>query len=169
MTVIICLLRIKEEQTLTLPVTISVLVLFGHRCSSVSSVLHLRMPSKRTVREGERFKCPYPGCKRSFAELWRLKVHYRAPPDVRGSGKERGHGQELSHCPQCGARLLPGKHHIQCSGARAKRAEVRGFPFDAICTCAAPEHCCPHCNGRSRTARTRIIFHSGDAAIKNLG
>lgn len=88
------------------------------------------MPSKRTVRDGERFKCPYPGCKRSFAELWRLKVHYRAPPDVRGSGKERGHGQELSHCPQCGARLLPGKHHIQCSAARAKRAEVRPVLLD---------------------------------------
>eukprot|EP00892_Ulva_mutabilis_P001359 jgi/Ulvmu1/11223/UM072_0060.1 len=82
------------------------------------------MPSKRIVRDGERFKCPYPGCKRSFAELWRLKVHYRAPPDVRGSGKERGHGQELSHCPHCSARLLPGKHHIQCSAARAKRAEA---------------------------------------------
>lgn len=27
------------------------------------------------------------GCNRSFAELWRLKVHYRAPPDIRGSGK----------------------------------------------------------------------------------
>jgi hypothetical protein len=25
----------------------------------------------------ERYFCPYPGCKRSFAELWRLKVHYR--------------------------------------------------------------------------------------------
>lgn len=24
-----------------------------------------------------RFYCPFPGCKRSFAELWRLKVHYR--------------------------------------------------------------------------------------------
>jgi hypothetical protein len=82
------------------------------------------MPNRRTVREGERFKCPYPGCKRSFAELWRLKVHYRAPPDVRGSGKERGHGQELAQCPQCGARLLPGKHHIQCSGTRPKRTEV---------------------------------------------
>jgi hypothetical protein len=64
------------------------------------------MPNRRTVREGERFKCPYPGCKRSFAELWRLKVHYRAPPDVRGSGKERGHGQELAQ------------------GTRPKRTEV---------------------------------------------
>jgi hypothetical protein len=25
----------------------------------------------------ERYFCPFPGCKRSFAELWRLKVHYR--------------------------------------------------------------------------------------------
>lgn len=25
----------------------------------------------------ERYYCPYPNCKRSFAELWRLKVHYR--------------------------------------------------------------------------------------------
>ena len=23
----------------------------------------------------DRFYCPYPGCTRSFAELWRLKVH----------------------------------------------------------------------------------------------
>lgn len=25
----------------------------------------------------DRFYCPFPGCRRSFAELWRLKVHYR--------------------------------------------------------------------------------------------
>jgi hypothetical protein len=25
----------------------------------------------------QRYCCPYPGCKRSFAELWRLKVHFR--------------------------------------------------------------------------------------------
>lgn len=31
-----------------------------------------------TISESsERYYCPYPGCKRSFAELWRLKVHYR--------------------------------------------------------------------------------------------
>ena len=83
------------------------------------------MPKSKKLREGERFKCPYPGCKRSFAELWRLKVHYRAPPDVRGSGKERGHGQELSHCPLCDAKLMPGKHHIQCTGSKAQSAQVR--------------------------------------------
>lgn len=86
------------------------------------------MPKSKKLREGERFKCPYPGCKRSFAELWRLKVHYRAPPDVRGSGKERGHGQELSHCPLCDAKLMPGKHHIQCTGSRAKTAQVGAVP-----------------------------------------
>lgn len=28
-------------------------------------------------RDPDRFYCPFPKCKRSFAELWRLKVHYR--------------------------------------------------------------------------------------------
>ena len=61
------------------------------------------------------FYCPHPGCSRSFAELWRLKVHFRAPPDERGSGKERGHGTELKFCPQCGKELKPGKHHVGCA------------------------------------------------------
>lgn len=79
----------------------------------------------------DRYFCPYPGCKRSFAELWRLKVHYRAPPDIRGSGKERGHGTELTHCPKCGKGLKPGKHHVGCSGGKAgsrqsKRAKLAG-------------------------------------------
>lgn len=59
------------------------------------------------------------GCNRSFAELWRLKVHYRAPPDVRGSGKERGHGTELKWCPKCGKDLKPGKHHVGCSAGKS--------------------------------------------------
>jgi hypothetical protein len=87
----------------------------------------------QSISGSERYFCPFPGCKRSFAELWRLKVHYRcacrqihrvsthlkflrgptdtsessinchlrrAPPDIRGSGKERGHGTELTHCPK---------------------------------------------------------------------
>lgn len=29
----------------------------------------------------------------------------RAPPNVRGSGKERGHGMRLDHCPKCNAVL----------------------------------------------------------------
>ncbi len=59
------------------------------------------------------------GCNRSFAELWRLKVHFRAPPDVRGSGKERGHGTELQFCPKCGKDLRPGKHHVGCSAGKS--------------------------------------------------
>lgn len=70
-------------------------------------------------KDEDRFYCPYPGCTRSFAELWRLKVHYRAPPDVRGSGKERGHGTELQFCPKCGKELKPGKHHVGCFAGRA--------------------------------------------------
>ena len=69
-------------------------------------------------KDEDRFYCPYPGCTRSFAELWRLKVHYRAPPDVRGSGKERGHGTELQFCPKCGKELKPGKHHVGCFAGR---------------------------------------------------
>lgn len=65
------------------------------------------------------FYCPHPGCSRSFAELWRLKVHFRAPPDVRGSGKERGHGTELKFCPKCGKELKPGKHHVGCAGGKS--------------------------------------------------
>jgi hypothetical protein len=63
----------------------------------------------------------HPGCNRSFAELWRLKVHYRAPPDVRGSGKERGHGTELAFCPKCQKDLKPGKHHVGCSAGKSTR------------------------------------------------
>lgn len=58
------------------------------------------------------------GCNRSFAELWRLKVHFRAPPDVRGSGRERGHGTELQYCPKCGKDLKPGKHHVGCTAGK---------------------------------------------------
>lgn len=72
-----------------------------------------------------RFYCPFPGCNRSFAELWRLKVHYRAPPDVRGSGKERGHGAELAACPKCGVDLKPGKHHVGCFGGRTAPRQAR--------------------------------------------
>ncbi|KAK9832535.1 hypothetical protein WJX81_006934 [Elliptochloris bilobata] len=81
-------------------------------------------------RDPNRFFCPYEGCSRSFAELWRLKVHYRAPPDVRGSGKERGHGCELQFCPKCGKELKAGKHHVGCYAGRvtprntAKRMKV---------------------------------------------
>lgn len=79
-----------------------------------------------TPKDPDRFYCPFPGCNRSFAELWRLKVHYRAPPDIRGSGKERGHGTELTHCPKCGKNLKPGKHHVGCSaGKTAPRQATR--------------------------------------------
>ena len=46
-------------------------------------------------------------------------MHFRAPPDVRGSGKERGHGTELKYCPKCGKELKPGKHHVGCSAGKS--------------------------------------------------
>ena len=54
-----------------------------------------------------------------------VQVHYRAAPTIRGSGKERGHGQELERCPLCDAKLMPGKHHIQCAGAQMRAKQVR--------------------------------------------
>lgn len=72
-----------------------------------------------TGPDPDRFYCPFVGCNRSFAELWRLKVHFRAPPDVRGSGKERGHGTELKYCPKCGKELKPGKHHVGCTAGKS--------------------------------------------------
>lgn len=76
--------------------------------------------------DSERFHCPFPDCKRSFAELWRLKVHYRAPPDIRGSGKERGHSMELTSCPKCHKELKPGKHHTGCrSSSRVGASQAK--------------------------------------------
>jgi hypothetical protein len=77
------------------------------------------------MADQDRFYCPYPGCKRSFSELWRLKVHFRAAPDIRGSGKERGHGRELDVCPKCQLELKPGRHHIGCSTRRNKPPKKR--------------------------------------------
>lgn len=93
-------------------------------------------PVSRTGRDRdpERFYCPFPSCNRSFAELWRLKVHYRAPPDVRGSGKERGHGCELQYCPKCGKELRAGKHHVGCfAGRTAPRHPAKRFKVPSSC------------------------------------
>ena len=96
-------------------------VVVGGGSSSVLSSLSLSFSFSLTLSNYYRvlqFYCPAPGCSRSFAELWRLKVHFRAPPDVRGSGKERGHGTELKFCPKCGKELKPGKHHVGCSAGK---------------------------------------------------
>jgi hypothetical protein len=38
----------------------------------------------------------------------------------RGSGIERGHGEELPLCPKCGVALEPGQHHYGCSARGSK-------------------------------------------------
>ena len=64
----------------------------------------------------------------------RLKVHYRAPPDIRGSGKERGHGTELQYCPRCGKELKAGKHHVGCfAGRSAPRQAAKRFRLVREC------------------------------------
>lgn len=47
-------------------------------------------------------------------------MHYRAQPGARGSGVERGHGQELPVCPLCQAKLDDVKYHKCSAGAAAQ-------------------------------------------------
>jgi hypothetical protein len=61
-------------------------------------------------------------CSASFP--CRLKVHYRAAPGARGSGVERGHGQELPHCPLCLAKLDDVKYHKCAAGPAAQANPV---------------------------------------------
>lgn len=60
----------------------------------------------------------------SFLFPCRLKVHYRAAPGARGSGVERGHGQELPHCPLCLAKLDDVKYHKCAAGLAAQANPV---------------------------------------------
>jgi len=59
-------------------------------------------------------------CSAQLMSCWlmcrRLKVHYRAPPSARGSGVERGHGQELPFCPLCNLDLRDVKYHKCAAG-----------------------------------------------------
>lgn len=54
--------------------------------------------------------------------------HYRAPPNERGSGKERGHGVELPICPACNEQLEPGKHHNKCKAGRTTNPPSKRAP-----------------------------------------
>lgn len=85
-----------------------------------------RCRPRRCEKAGDpdRFYCPFPGCNRSFIDLWRLKVHYRAASDVRGSGRERGHGLELPACPKCGKVLERGRHHVNCAAGKAAPSQA---------------------------------------------
>lgn len=53
---------------------------FQHDVASLINLQNMDKDSEGADGSGnssERYYCPYPNCKRSFAELWRLKVHYR--------------------------------------------------------------------------------------------
>jgi len=60
-----------------------------------------------------------------MATLMRMQVHYRAPPDARGSGKERGHGCELQQCPKCEKELKQGRHHVGCFANKGSNTKKR--------------------------------------------
>jgi hypothetical protein len=46
--------------------------------------LHYDGRATGQTKDPSRYHCPFPGCKRSFQELWRLKVHYRFVPSLVG-------------------------------------------------------------------------------------
>ena len=83
--------------------------------------------------------------------LRRLKVHYRAPPDIRGSGKERGHGTELQYCPRCGKELKAGKHHVGCfAGRSAPRQAAKRFRLVRVFFVSCALASAPRVSRRSR-------------------
>ena len=115
-----------------------------------------------------RFHCPHPGCKRTFAELWRLvsalpmqalmlgqalmgvaaaqKVHYRADPNVRGSGKERGHGCVRAQCEQLLACLRQAVRVTMVQGGavavpQVPRAAAAGQASRGLQECRASLRC----------------------------
>ncbi|GMH33854.1 hypothetical protein BSKO_01688 [Bryopsis sp. KO-2023] len=103
--------------------------------ASVPSRCRVRRTDK--AADPDRFYCPFPKCNRSFIDLWRLKVHYRAAPDVRGSGRERGHGLELPACPKCGKVLERGRHHVNCAAGKAAPSQAlrradRGLTHESL-------------------------------------
>ncbi len=59
------------------------------------------------------------------AKIIQMQVHYRAPPDARGSGKERGHGCELQQCPKCEKELKQGRHHVGCFANKGGNTKKR--------------------------------------------
>ena len=136
------------------------------------------------ARDPSRFFCPYPGCKRSFAELWRLKVHYRAPPDIRGSGKERGAScgsNPMARRRQASTFDCPIERGVSRGGAR-ERAEpgkaMRRFaaPHSARTHSPSPSplHAghgtelavCPKCNKSLKPGKHHVGCSAGKAAAK---
>lgn len=69
--------------------------------------------SAGSKQDSSRYHCPFPNCKRSFCELWRLKVHYRCGVEgVRGLGGVDGcwcfmcrHASASKHTRTCPKRV----------------------------------------------------------------
>jgi hypothetical protein len=106
-----------------------------------STVRVQRCMSRPSRPQRQAAACTHAGCKRKFASLWRLKVHYRAPPNERGSGKERGHGVELPICPACGEDLEPGKHHNKCKAGRTTNPPSKRVPKTGAAAAKGAKNC----------------------------
>ena len=62
--------------------------------------------------------CCRPGCCWVLGSppSYRMPLHFPSAvlPCRAGSGKERGHGRQLTACPRCYTKLRPGTHHVVC-------------------------------------------------------
>ncbi len=89
------------------------------------------------------YSCPYTGCNRTFVDFWRLKAHYKAPPDA--NGPSGGHGMNLLHCPKCSQLLEEGP-----PSANTALTYYCGPALDACAETSKPMHtrqdmCRPAC------------------------
>lgn len=65
-----------------------------------------------------------------------MAIHmYRAPPNVRGSGKERGHGMRLDRCPKC-------DDVLKVSDIRQVAANMLCVTCHGIACCMFPKYVC---------------------------
>lgn len=103
------------------------------------------------------------GCQRSFAELWRLKVHYRAPPDIRGSGaswslkRERGRSNDVQYTVALVLKTDAGVTHIGASVSH-KCALSLSFSLSPVLAREAP------CKFTRPSSHARTQARSGGTA-----
>jgi hypothetical protein len=100
--------------------------------------------------------------------------HYRAPPNERGSGKERGHGVELPICPACNEELEPGKHHNKCKAGRttnppSKRAQKTATSANRSTKSASNAILSKRLVGRESGGVDAACTHRKDAAENSMG
>ena len=63
------------------------------------------------INNNERYHCPFLGCNIDCTNFMKLKAHYKASLDYKGSGQKKGHGLVLTFCPKCNKLVGEHEHH----------------------------------------------------------